>query len=87
MMTHEDQSLDQIISLPTTVSKQWCRFMSSQKSIEELRQSGSSEMYRESLEAMFEAWLLSDNLPESAFARDAIYCNYKMLMKFLEQSL
>jgi len=45
------------------------------------------EMYRESLEAMFEAWLLSDNLPESVFARDAIYCNYKMLMKFLEQSL
>jgi len=58
--------------------------MSSQKSIEELRQSSSSEMYRESLEAMFEAWLLSENLPESVFARDVIYCNYKMLMKFLE---
>jgi len=61
--------------------------MSSQKSIEELRQVSSSEMYRESLEAMFEAWLLSDNLPVSGFDRDAIYLNYKMLMKFLEQSL
>jgi len=41
-------------------------------------------MYRESLESMFEAWLLSDNLPEGS-ERDTIYFNYKFLMEFLKE--
>jgi len=51
--------------------------------IEELLRWSSPEMYRESLEAMFEAWLLSDNLPEIS-DRDEIYCHYKHLMQFLK---
>ena len=59
--------------------------ISSHTIIEELRRFSSSEIYRESLETMFEAWLLSDNLPESGFKRDTIYYNYKQLMEFLKQ--
>jgi len=50
--------------------------------IEELLRWSSPEMYRESLEALFEAWILSDNLPEIS-DRDSIYCHYKELMQFL----
>jgi len=52
------------------------------KSIEKLLWWSSPEMYRESLEAMFEAWLLSDNLPDGS-ERENIYYHYRYLMQFL----
>jgi len=56
----------------------------SHKIIEELRHFSSPEMYRESLEAMFEAWILSDNFPDGN-ERDGIYCHYKYLMRFFSR--
>jgi len=50
--------------------------------IEELLWWSSPEMYREALEALFEAWILSDNLPDGS-ERDSIYDHYKYLMQFL----
>jgi len=50
--------------------------------IEELLRWSSPEMYRESLESLFEAWILSDNFPDGN-ERDTIYCHYKYLMGFL----
>jgi len=58
--------------------------LSSHTKIEELRHFCSPEIYRESLESMFEAWLLSANLPEGS-ERDTIYFNYKFLMEFLKE--
>jgi len=52
------------------------------KSIEELLHWSSPEMYRESLEAMFETWILSANLPEIP-ERESIYYHYRYLMQFL----
>jgi len=56
--------------------------ISGHKSIEELLRWSSPEMYRESLESLFEAWILSDNFPDGN-ERDGIYCHYKYLMQFL----
>ena len=56
----------------------------SHKSIEKLLWLSSPEMYRESLESLFEAWILSDNFPDGD-ERDGIYCHYKYLMQFLNQ--
>jgi len=57
--------------------------VSSHKDIEELLRWSSPEMYRESLETLFEAWILSELFPQRVSERDEIYCHYKYLMQFL----